>query len=84
MRHQLTNEERGRGIHRAATERRAESEYRIAELEHLVSCGVNPEAAAILAGWPSLPAAARTLYRRGHRLATPIEAVRRNPSKKAA
>ena len=54
--------------------RRAE---RVAELEHLTSCGVPAHEAALRAGWPSVCAAARALQRLRHPLAPAVEHARK-------
>lgn len=48
-------------------------EARFEELEFLTSVGIPAPEAAILAGWPSLAAAAKALYRAGHPLAGVVD-----------
>ena len=50
---------------------------RITELEHLTDGGVPAHEAALRAGWPTVTAAARALWRAHHPLATTLEAARK-------
>lgn len=62
---------------RATATRIARRAERVAELEHLVAGGIPAHEAALRAGWPTVSAAARALWRLRHPLAGAVEHARK-------